>query len=51
MVYLVKCVQFLTAFNQTDLQDIKKSFEDVHLDVKSIEFHLPHYEIPQQSSH
>ena len=36
--------------NQVVLQDIKKFFEDVHSNEKSIEFHQPHYEIPQMSS-
>jgi hypothetical protein len=31
---------------KTVLQDIKKYFECVHWDEKSIEFHLKHYEIP-----
>ena len=42
---------FLTALNQIFLQDIIKSFEELYLDSKSIEFHLPHYEVPQLSSH
>ena len=33
------------ALNQTVLQGIKKSFEGAHLDAKTIEVHLPHYEI------
>ena len=37
------------ALNQTILQHIKKFFEYVHFDVKCIEFHLPHYDIPQLS--
>ena len=41
----------LTDLNQKVLQAIKKSFEDVHSDATSIEFHLPHYEILQLSSH
>ena len=28
------------------LQNVKKSFEDVYLDVKHIKFKLMHYEIP-----
>ena len=32
--------------NQVVLQVIKKSNDYVHLDVKTIEFHLQHYEIP-----
>ena len=35
-------------FNQTPLQDIKKSFEDFHLDAKIYQISLPHYEIPQK---
>ena len=42
---------FLTAPNQVVLQGIKKFFEEAHLIQKSIEFQLPHYEIPQLSSH
>ena len=30
--------------------DIKKPFDDVHLDAQPIESHLPHYEILQLSS-
>ena len=36
------------AHNQTVLQDIKKSFEDVQ---KLIEIHPPHYEIQQLTLH
>ena len=39
------------ALNQTVLQDIKKSFKDVHLDVKIYWIPPAHYEIPQLSSH
>ena len=28
----------------------QKSFEDVHLEAKSIEFHMPHCEIPRPRS-
>ena len=37
------------ALNQTVLQDINKSFEYVYWDIKSIEFCLKQYEIPQLS--
>ena len=40
----------MMTFNQTVLKDIKKSFEDVHLDAKSIEFNLLHCKILQLSS-
>ena len=36
---------FLTVRNQKVLQEIKKSFEDVHFEEKSVKIHLPHYEI------
>ena len=42
---------FLTTLNQKVLQDIKRSFEHIHLDTKSIYFHLLHYETPQLSQH
>ena len=38
-------------FDSPQSNDIKESFEDVDLMQKTIEFHLPHYEIPSQSSH
>ena len=44
-------VQFLTSQLWVVLHDVKKSFEGAHLDVKTIEIHLPHYEIPQLSPH
>ena len=47
----ILCAQFLMTPSQNFLQDIKKSFDDNHLDVKSIKFHLPHYEILQILSH
>ena len=31
----LKCAQFLTAQTQVVLQDLKKSFEDVHFDAKT----------------
>ena len=43
--------QFLSAFNQVVSQDIKRSFEEVHLNIRNIEFQLLYYEIPQLSSH
>ena len=36
---------FWTALSKKLLQDIKKYFEDIHLDAKFIEFQLPHYDI------
>jgi len=34
VLFSKKCAQFLTALNQKVLQDTKKSFEDVHSNVK-----------------
>ena len=42
--------QFLMALNQTVLQGIKKSFENVHLDVNIYWINLKHYENPQMSA-
>ena len=40
------------AINQTFLYKIsKKGIKDIHLDVKSVEIYLPHYKIPQLTSH
>ena len=41
----------MIALPQVFLKDIKKSFEGAHWDAKTIEIHLPHYEIPQLSPH
>ena len=40
---------FLMALNQTVLQDIKNPLRIFIQILKSIEFHQPHYEIPQLS--
>ena len=42
-------VKILTTLTRVVSQGIKKSFEEVNWDTKSIEIHLPHYEIPQPS--
>ena len=34
MVYSKECAPFLTTLDQTVLQHIKNSFEDIHMDVK-----------------
>ena len=38
--------QILMICNQKVLHDIENFLEDYHLEAKSIEFQLPHYEIP-----
>ena len=44
-----KNAQFLTAFHQVFLQDIKKYFLGFRRMQNTIEFQLTHYEIPQLS--
>ena len=47
LVLKTKYCHFMTAYNQK----VKKPFEYAHRDLKSIKFHLSHYEIQQLSIH
>ena len=52
MIFKTENFKYLTSLPQVVLQDIKKNpFRGLIGMQKTIEVHLPHYEIPQPSPH